>query len=72
MNSVMGPSFKVRFVFFRTCGSHKQCTGPSKKKTQTHGLLLSKPSQSTTCATFDLVLKLDLHFFIFVGHVNSA
>ena len=28
----MGPSFKVRFVFFRIYGSREQCTGPSQKK----------------------------------------
>ena len=32
MNSVVGPSFKVIFAEFCTCGSHGQYTGPTKKK----------------------------------------
>ena len=32
MNSIVGPSFKVIFDEFRTCGSHGQYTGPTKKK----------------------------------------
>ena len=31
MNSAVGPSFKVRFMFFRTWGSREQCMGPSQK-----------------------------------------
>ena len=27
----MRHSFKVRFVFFYTCGSHELCHGPTKK-----------------------------------------
>ena len=30
VNSTMNPSFKVKFVFFHTCGSCKQCTDPEK------------------------------------------
>ena len=32
MNSAVGPSFKVIFAEFRTCGSREQYTGPIEKK----------------------------------------
>ena len=28
----MEPNFKVKFTFFLTCGSYKQCTGLGKKR----------------------------------------
>ena len=31
VNSIVRPSFKVRFIFFHTCESHKQCIGPNQK-----------------------------------------
>ena len=31
VNSTVGPSFKVKFMFFRTYGSREQCMGPSQK-----------------------------------------
>ena len=36
MNSTVEPSFKVKFAFFLSCGSHKQCPWAHKIETQTH------------------------------------
>ena len=32
VNSTMRPSFKIKFLFFRTCGSREQCMGPREMK----------------------------------------
>ena len=50
MNSIVGPSFKVIFTKFYTCGSCEQCMGPTEKNADTQSnanTLLSKPSLDT-------------------------
>ena len=52
MNSVVGPSFKVIFTKFYTCGSCEQCMGSTKKKKNADAqsnanALLSKPNLDT-------------------------
>jgi len=62
---------KLNLHFSVFVGLVNSAQNPAKKM-QTHGLPLSKPSQSTTCGTYDPVLKLYLRFFILVGPVYNV
>ena len=42
MTSADGPSFKVKFAFFCTCGSYEQYTGPSQKNADAQNNSLSR------------------------------
>ena len=62
---------KLNLSFSVFVGLVNSAQNPAKK-IQTRGLPLSKPSQNTTCGTYDPVLKLDLRFFVLVDPVNST
>ena len=57
MNSTMKSSFKVKFMFFRTCESLEQCMG-SKKKTS------NAKSISAIQTHNSLVFSLDILFCV--------
>ena len=50
MNSVMRPSFNLTFAEIRTCGSHKQCKGPSQKNVDTQNARSTAIQTHTKCA----------------------
>ena len=70
MNSIVEPNFKVKFIFFLSCGSHEQYLWTQRNETQTHWIAQNVLSKLT------LSLRLKSVFFngscvLFTGFAST-